>query len=251
MRYKTFAINVKSNEYRRNHIMGQQEKSGLEINIFEAITPETLHTTAHKYTDKRSRRFTGRCLKETEKACAMSHITLWRQLLNDSKVDYYLIIEDDANITDNLAGIIDSIDFSKIDFLKLSGKIKRKKRLIQKLANDLGVYKYSFGPLDTAAYMINKKAAKRLIDYCEYMFTPVDIMMDRSFDHGVPIYGVYPYPIEAEFCFDENSPMYTSIGQRNEKYAEDITFTEKFCKRYFRLISSLKRKIAILKLQLE
>ena len=99
--------------------------------------------------------------------------------------------------------------------------------------------------------MISKKGAEKLIGYCEYLFAPVDIMMDRSFDHGIPIYGIFPYPVVADFCFDENSPMFTSIGKRDSKYVEDITISERIWQRYYRFLGSIKRKYANWTLNLE
>lgn len=251
MRYKTFAINLKSNEYRRDFMLAQQEKSGLDINILEAITPETMRGLPHRYDEAFTRKFTGRPLKPTELACGQSHFTLWRQLLNDPHHDFYLVLEDDAELCDGLAKLIESVDFKHIDFLKLSGKIKRKMIKTQELAQGRAVYKMAFGPLDTSAYIIGKQAIERLLSHCERFFAPIDIMMDRSFDHGVSIHCIYPYPVQADFCFDENSPMYTNVGDRADKYADDITISEKLWHRYYRLLGSVKRKRAKWRLKAE
>ena len=33
-------------------------------------------------------------------------------------------------------------------------------------------------------------------------------MMDRSYDHGVTIYGILPYPCKTEWHFDPKDPIY-------------------------------------------
>jgi glycosyl transferase family 25 len=249
-RIKTFAINVASNTYRRDHILSQSEKSGLDIRIFDAITPDTINSVPNTYNEQKTRQFTGRELMETEKACALSHIQLWRDLQTDADADYYIILEDDIEITHNIGDIIQSIDFENIDFLKFSGQQTRPMKKIKSLDNDFTLYRYAFGPLDAAAYLISKSGARILERYCQTLLSPIDILMDRSYDHGVPIYGVLPYAGVTQFNFDPKNPLYTDIGVRDAKYAPNITRHEKLCVKMHRLIGSFKRHLATLRLYL-
>lgn len=248
-RIKSFCINLQSHDFRRRHMQQQRALSGLEFEFFTAITPDTMSDISHKYDEKKARNFTGRGLLATEKACALSHITLWRQLQQDADADYYLILEDDIIFETDIAVLLDAVDLTNIDFMKLSGKQPRPKKRIQKIHDIYDVYRYAFGPLDTAAYLISKKAAAALENYCQTMHTPIDILMDRSYDSGVTVYGILPYPVKADFCFDPNSPFYTSIGER-QKYAPDITISEKLMVKFYRLTGSLKRHLATARLHL-
>jgi len=249
MRYKSFVINVASNDFRRDHVLAQAEKSGLDLTIFDAITPHTMDMELLSYDDGLARRFTGRGMLPTELACALSHITLWRQLLKDSDADYYVILEDDITFETNIAQLLEKLDTNTIDFLKLSGKQNRPKKKISNIENDYSVYQFAYGPLDTAAYVISKRCAKTMIDHCKNVKTPIDILMDRSYEHGIPVYGIMPYPVTADFCFDPNSPFYSTIGER-KKYADDIKLTEKLSVKYQRIWGGILRKIATLKLRL-
>ena len=65
-----------------------------------------------------------------------------------------------------------------------------------------------------AGYRISKNGAEKLIKYCINLTNPIDVMLDRSFDHGVINYAVMPFPVETEFHFDPNDPLFTDIGLR-------------------------------------
>jgi len=250
MRFKSFVINIEANTGRRAHILKQISNSGLDVEFFNAITPATMDNYLHKYNRNKAINFTGRPLYDTEISCGLSHMTLWRQLLDDTDVDHYLIMEDDIHIVENIQQIIDKIDFKDIHFLKLSGQQKRPIRPVRNIDNAHELYQYAYGPLDAACYIVDKYAAKKLIEFCQYLYAPIDIMMDRSYDHGVPIYGVMPYPTQTQFCFDDGKVLYTDIGVRNSDYKKNQKLKTKIMVRMYRLYGSLKRKLATIKLRL-
>lgn len=246
-RVQCFAINVAKNTYRRDHILSLADTIGYDVQIFNAITPQTMDRNL--YNDRQARRFTGRSLLDGEIACAQSHMTLWQKLLGDPDHDYYLILEDDIHVTHSMKAIIDQLDLTDIHFLKLSGQVKRPKVEICDLKDNMKLVQYAYGPLDAAAYLVSKKGAKGLLDYCTPIYTPIDIMMDRSYDHGIPVYGVMPYAANTAFDFDTNSPLFTDVGIRDYKYDENATVTERFLTKAQRIIGSIKRKIAAYKLR--
>ncbi len=248
--FKTFAINVASNDYRRNRILDQAKKAGVDIEIYNAVTPDTMGGLHHTYTKDYARQFTGRELMPTEIAAGLSHIQLWRQLQNDKDVDYYLILEDDIDIDHNMSEIIQSLDMTDIHLLKLSGQLNRPMKKVKDLSNDFTLYRYAFGPLDAAAYLISKHGAKQLEQYCLTLHAPIDILMDRSYDHGVTIYGVLPYAASTQFNFEKSNPLFTDIGIRDTKYSDDITVIEKSMVKIHRLWGSVKRHLATIRLNL-
>lgn len=196
-RFRYFAINVEKNTFRRNHILGQCKKYNIEVEIFNAITPETMEGIPHHYDPKRTVRLLGKELRPAEIACGLSHITLWRQLLDDQKTDAYVILEDDAQIDFDIAKLLEKADFSEITVLRLhSTKTRNRINLpVQSLTPKHSVIKLPYGLLGTLAYVITKPAAEKLIPYCEQFTEAIDMMYDRSYDHKVPIYAIVPYPV--------------------------------------------------------
>ena len=248
---KVFAINVEKNKYRRERIISQSKILETEISIFKAITPEVIKDQPEKYNSKRARRFTGRDLLPTEIACGLSHLRLWKNLINDDNAEYYLIFEDDVSIHDNIIKIIKTIDLSKIDFLKFSGQHKRPAKLISDLACGYKLYKFAYGPLDAAAYLISKAGAEKMYNYCKEIHSPIDILMDRSYSHGIPVYGVMPYPASTKWCIDTDNPLFSDIGIRDYKYDINITIREKLFVKVQRIIGSIHRKKSAIQLHMK
>lgn len=242
MRIRYFAINVAQNEYRRNRIREQCANYNIPVEIFSAITPETLDTVPNRYDPKRTSRHWGRPLMDTELACGLSHICLWRRLMVDDSADAYVILEDDGTIVADLPALLDAVDFDGIDFLKLSGQHERPEKRVSALLGDHSLVKMAYGPLDTGAYLLTKPGAKRLERYCETMHMSIDVMMDRSYSHGVPVFAIKPYPVESRQNDNPDSPLVSDIGLRRNKYAPNKSEFEKFQTRVLRSCSSFSKR---------
>lgn len=98
--------------------------------------------------------------------CAMSHMQLWKNLLNDN-VDYYIIFEDDAIINDQFKQNILEIEKNKdkIDFDILSLHCTTRSpfdKHVLNLTDDLKIIRPSF-PLKFTSYIISKKGAGKLL----------------------------------------------------------------------------------------
>lgn len=246
-RIRYFAINVEKNNFRRERISQQCADIGIPLEIFKAITPATIGQVPNTYQPALTALHWGRPLLPTELACALSHLSLWRELLADSSADYYFILEDDADVHKNLPAIISGINFDGIDFIKFSGTIAyRPSRQVQKINEDFSLHRLVYGNLGAMGYMLSKKAATDLVAFCQSCHMAIDILMDRSYEHGVPVYAVLPYPVEAEFSTDTNNPIASEIGVRH-KYAANISAVDKLKTRIIRALTSLKRRIAELK----
>jgi len=136
--------------------------------------------------------------------CYMSHIELWKRLLEDPLNDAYLILEDDMKpaITDK-AEISNFIEHSNNtvpdwDFLFLGWVkpgIPYLSFLFEEVSTDIPIDKYIYQinsiTFCTHAYVINKKGAKRLLDsafpivdqvdsYISYMACRGDIKAYRT-----------------------------------------------------------------------
>src|SRR5690606_8466968 len=117
-------------------------------------------------------------------------------------------------ISADLAALLRTADLpgNKISLLKLSGQKKRIANKVMTLDAAYGLYHLAYGPLDCAAYVIGKDAAARLLPYCARLFAPIDNMFDRSYDHGVPIHAILPYPVTTEYSVETGNPLRSDIG---------------------------------------
>jgi GR25 family glycosyltransferase involved in LPS biosynthesis len=106
--------------------------------------------------------------------CALSHINLWKNLLEDKNNDYYLILEDDITFCQNIKKKINDIQskITNIDILFLGYHMYKNKR-------DTNIYdveseNYTVHLLNkslyiggTFSYFITKNGAKKMLDYIE------------------------------------------------------------------------------------
>ena len=235
---------------KRDFFSKQAKNINLHFKYFNAITPDKLNL--HEFVSNKNlqRKFFARPLLDTEIACAVSHRTLWKQLLNDDKADYYCIFEDDTYINKDLIEIINSRSLKDIDLIKFSGIKIPPYRTCAKFNDKYKIVKFAYGPLDAAAYRISKYGANKLLSYTHNLVYPIDVMMDRTYEHGVPIYAILPYPCKTEWHFDPKDPLYTDIGPREFKYEYNRGFVSKLSTRFNRLLTSLKKRISIIKLLL-
>lgn len=244
MRIKCIAINVEKNAYRKDRILRQAHEKKIDLSIFRAVTPKTVNSVASCYTPERTRLHWGRELMPTELACGLSHLSLWRGLLSDDNFDAYLIFEDDVTIEGDLSHILSSIDWEGIDLLKLSGQHKRPQKIFRHIDDIYSIYRMAYGPLDASAYVLNKKAASKLLNYCNTMHMAVDVLLDRSYEYGLKMHTVQPYPVVSWQCDDPSNPLFTDIGVRDNKYDELTTSWDKVRYRALRFRSSILKRIS-------
>jgi glycosyl transferase family 25 len=224
-RLKAFVINVETSVARRAFMEAQCAAAGLDVTFVRAVTPATLPQPTYRYSARRAEIYAGRPLMPTELACAASHMQLWQDLLRDADADRYFILEDDVRIDPDVQTLLARLDpQAPSRIVKFSGLHRRPMRPVGRLDDGHALYRMAYGPLDAGAYVIDKPAARKLLAYCAKLAMPVDVLMDRSYIHGVPIYAVIPYPAATLGVFDPNSPDYdpldpltTSIGVRPVK----------------------------------
>jgi len=162
---------------------------GLNVEMFEAITPDTYKEYVEKYSiptdvfhDKYSR-------FENCVSAFLSHYLLWRECFEND--ENYLILEHDAVI----GGQIPDWSFDKCMNI---GKPSYGKYNIPSIigVNQLTSKKYFPG---AHAYMLKPKGAKELIDGAIKWAQPTDIYLNLSFFPWLQEY--YPWVVDAQDNF--------------------------------------------------
>jgi GR25 family glycosyltransferase involved in LPS biosynthesis len=166
-------INLERREDRKMSMTQQLKKEGItDYTFIKAVDSLTLQPTEEIINLCKGNDHSNR---KTYIACAMSHYNLWKDLLNDSETDYYLVIEDDAvfnkNFKQNILKLIPDFynkDMILLGYLGYSNKITDDYKSFSdnttKLAN-LQVLNKKILQGGTHCYSINKNGAKKLIDY--------------------------------------------------------------------------------------
>ena len=106
--------------------------------------------------------------------CAMSHLTLWKRLLQDDDNAFYLILEDDITFTNDYSEKFKQVcEFDQKDIIFLGYSMmeaERNKSVVCDISNTtlqlnkLNKTRYIGGFF---SYLINKNGAKKLVDYID------------------------------------------------------------------------------------
>lgn len=161
--------------------------NGQEINVEKYVTPKAykqiLFSETHGYRVKHYELTRGAV------GCYLSHVSLYKKLLEDKKHKYYIIFEDDAQfqpeIMEALSIYMDSLP-SDWDLFEL-GTIHQEIFRIEKYFTKLKVFWGLFG------YVINKTGARKFIQQyeSEKINKQIDSMMSiMTINHKFNVYGL-------------------------------------------------------------
>ena len=162
-------INLKKSTDRWNNVNQLMKKYNIKVNRFEAIYGKELDYNYIK--DNTSIACNYLLCNYGIIGCALSHINLWQQLINDNNNDNYIIIEDDfldidIKNLDNLTKYItkNNLDFDMIRLICISSflcKSLNNDKIF--ITNDLYLKKSIFS-LSACGYIISKNGAIKLIN---------------------------------------------------------------------------------------
>lgn len=125
---KIFIINLPDRSQKKQYMIDQMNKHKLDYNIFNAVNGKNLNmnslTDTNIIDNSKSIKYMNRLLRRGEIGCALSHIFIWNNLLQDNDSEYYLIFEDDAILVNNfknkLIKILKDISSKEWDILYLN-----------------------------------------------------------------------------------------------------------------------------------
>jgi glycosyl transferase family 25 len=171
-------LNLERREDRKNNMIKLFEKKNIKnYEFFNAVDCKKLQPTEFikNYFEGNKHNYNKAII-----ACALSHLNMWKKLINDPNNEAYIILEDDINIVDNfdyfnmqLNNIIeDKMDIIFIGYSKINKKIKKVSLYDLELKiQPLNMTNYCMG--GTIGYIITKKGAKILLDSNKIIY-PID-----------------------------------------------------------------------------
>lgn len=168
---------------------------GIKILFFDAVLGSRLGAEKIEsvYDFEENAKQFKRPLSHQEIGCYISHKQLWEKIAT-SYEPAAVVLEDDAIIEGDLAGLIDelaAIDIERV-YVKIDGPIRS--------ALDVNVLKIGNYKLErtrcvaprTTGYILGRSAARKLCKYQKRFFRPVDIDLKHHWEHGVPILTTSP-----------------------------------------------------------
>lgn len=157
----TFCISLSTAVERRERMQQRFQYFGMDVTMWDASTPQTLTDVFHII------------MRPNEKACAQSHINIWKHMIN-ANIDYALILEDDACFDKawktKLEKFSETIQDDEWDVIMLNASESMKIHHIW--MKDKEQYL-------TAGYVLSLRGAHRLVDAFQGCFCGSDWMLSR------------------------------------------------------------------------
>ena len=139
----------------------------------------------------------GRPLMPGEIGCYSSHYHAWLALL-DSNAAQMIVLEDDTIVDWSFLETLASVDFAGrgVSYLRLFAKRPCAFRLHgEAIEPQRYLVEYAGYAHGTQGYVLTRGGAERFVRHCRRVRRPVDIELDRAWDHGVPCLAVFPFPL--------------------------------------------------------
>lgn len=181
-----WVINLDKSTDRIDKIKKNFSSLGLSFNRFSAIYGKNLSKNSiNEVSTKICHTF---LCNYSMLGCALSHITLWKQLLNSNE-EYYLICEDDIVFDKKTIEIINKLEpFIKkfdIDFINLNCVNYGGCSFIKTIFT---IDEYEFGkpifPLGFTSYILTKKGAEKLINITKKINYHLDFQISFSEEYS-------------------------------------------------------------------
>ena len=230
--YKTYVINLDRSEDRLEFVKDNARKANLDITRFRGVEGNKLDLADLK----RRNIITNEKLRVGEIGCALSHINLWKKIINDDTISddkLVLILEDDVIIPKDLNQKLKKLlPHSPEDWelLFLGGcnlygtKVNNHfmKPLIKESPRKLGRTN-----ICTHAMLFKKSSIKKFLDVCSPLHNSIDFQLRQNY-HKFNIYYTIPLLIFQNTEMDSvrrifnNEPKKASNAWLNHKQSRVI-----------------------------
>ncbi|MEF2070473.1 glycosyltransferase family 25 protein [Consotaella aegiceratis] len=190
-----YVINLDRSSDRLGAIEADASRSGITLIRVPAIEGKMVpEQTRRTLLDERGfKQWHGKRPMPGEYGCYASHLKALEQFL-DHGAPFAAILEDDAHFGPELLPHIDEIlSTDDWDVVKLYHHRNPLIRPIRKIGvrHRLGIG--TWGPTGSGAgYLVNRKAAERLIDGLRPMRLPYDVALERGWAFGLRVRAVWP-----------------------------------------------------------
>jgi GR25 family glycosyltransferase involved in LPS biosynthesis len=175
----TFCISLQTATNRQRRMQQRFQYFGMEVTGWLAATPDTLVDAFHG------------AMRPSEKACAQSHINIWRHMVQ-ADLEYALILEDDAcfdkDWKEKLDQFTEKIHDPEWNVIMLNASESMKPVHTWLLAMEQYL---------TAGYILSQQGAKQLLERFQGNFCGSDWMLTRLQQHGHS-YCYFPWLIIQE-----------------------------------------------------
>ncbi len=222
--YHCVVISLEDAQARRDVISARLRSLGIPFEFVPGVDGRKLDVATHPGYDslKRCINF-GRDLSNGELGCMLAHRNACRHVL-DSGYAAALVLEDDALLTDDLPGVLADLLAmrERWDLVRFLGRKKnyRASRLIAPLPHGRAHLARPLGtPGGAYGYLLNPRAAKRLLELTEPIWLPIDTLHGMTWRTGLKTLSVVPSPILP----DDDTPSCIDGQDDHRRWDKSVT----------------------------
>lgn len=169
----------------------------------------------------------GSVMSPAEISCAVSHMAIMSEFLARDDLDYIVVLEDDVFLdpTFDIGSTVQALEILSIGYFKLYTRFFVPAVHIASFGRSQ-LYRFSWPPCGMQGYILSKAAARTMLASIKRrpsLEFPIDQLMDRYWETGIPIYGLYPFPLlELNVATSIHTPAQrTPLDQRNRELSAE------------------------------
>lgn len=229
-----FVISLSSNQARRQYISGELDKHQLKYQIIDAVDGDSLDdkTIDGVYSEKFAVSNFKRTLSKGEIGCALSHLSVYKKILNDN-IERAIILEDDAIIGDNFVNVIENINQAAPTIWQLillgynediNGFFSDCQVQVSEPNKSLNfsIKKPLTPAYQTHAYLINQQGAEHLIELIQPLYQPIDHYTAKA--KLVSVYCVNPRCVRVNFNLQSSIHTDRELVQKTISISTTVKF---------------------------
>jgi glycosyl transferase family 25 len=208
---KIFVINLERQVERRKSIERAFGRIRMDFEVFAAVDGSRgEHVPVSRYDEAACLRHFGAPLFPGEIAVFASHYLLWQRCLE--RGEPMVVMEDDVELRPDfpeaLALVSDLIETHR--YIRLAGLFPRPVRVVRRLEGGWQLVRYLRGPAGAHCYALTPDAAAALVAHADRWLEPVDLYLDRFWQHGVKCEALMPFVAAAT----DGAVLPSAVGDR-------------------------------------
>ena len=248
-----FVISLENSISRQNHIKKEFSKEGIPFSFFSAITPNEIKDTSKDLGIDISKAD----LTSGEKACFLSHFSLWKKMINEN-MEYICIFEDDIYLGECIYDFLLNInmypkDFDIIKLESFDNPIFVDSIFHEKILNR-DIFKLRSRNLGAAGYIISRKCAIEIVRVLKNVekIEAVDHFLFECLvlNKKINIYHIEPAICKQDFLINESNENFISSleAEREVRIKEflsrkkiRIALSKKILRELLRILKSIPK----------
>lgn len=196
MKFATYLINLDRATERLQRMDARLRELAIPYVRVAGVLGDLLEDPIDGFDEVAYRIRTGKRRNKREIGCYFSHLRVIEAFLQSSE-EHALVLEDDAELPDDLIDLVDEAIASPCswDVLRLSSSREGRYLPLHGLSKGRRLVVNTRVLKNTAAYVVNRRAAERILGRLRPMCWPYDVALDRDWTLDLITACVHPFPV--------------------------------------------------------